>query len=205
MMSSVRAHITPEPSATLICDDSGDPEMASWLRETYPEAAIDAHEHMGHGPAIARAWNGARALDVDAVLWMEEDMVWREDVDLEAVWSVIRMGGIGQMAFLRNSHFPAEVAAGPHQLSRFDPALFTPESTLGHSWLRHQQFYTLNPNLAPIEVIRGNRWPASPNSEHRFSRRFFRQGDNTVGMWGRLDDEPIVYHAGTGERTGTGY
>jgi len=204
MMSSVERYVVPKADAVLICDDSGEKDMASWLEGMYPQARIDAHAHIGHGPAIARAWDAARRLDVDYVLWMEEDMMWVRGIDLADVASVIRATGIEQMAFLRNSHFPAEVAAGPHQLSRFDPDLFSPESTNGHPWLRHRQFYTLNPNLTPLDTIRGNRWPAQPNSEHRFSLRMFRH-DKSVGMWGRLEDDPIVYHAGVGERTGSGY
>lgn len=205
MMASVRQHVRPEPVVTLIEDDSGDPEMECWLSEMYPWARIDAHKHLGHGPAIALAWRNAQRLDVDAVLWMEEDMVWTRDIDLEEVWSVVLASGIKQMAFLRNSHFPAEVEAGPHQLSRFDPDLFTPETTHGHPWLRHREFYTLNPNLAPIGMLRGHRWPPRGNSEHHFSRTLFRHPDASVGMWGRLDDEPIVEHVGVGERTGDGY
>jgi len=205
MMKSVREFVAPAPVATLICDDSGDPDMAEWLRATYPEATIDAHPHLGHGPAIARAWNEARSLPVEWVLWMEEDMLWTSSIDLGEVVQVIAQAGVQQMAFLRNSHFPEEVAAGPHQLSRFDPDLFIPETTDGHPWLRHRQFYTLNPNVAPISTLQHNRWPPSTNSEHRFSRRLFRNEEASVGMWGTLDAEPQVIHAGIGPRTGTGY
>lgn len=203
-MDGIRRHVTPYPSMTLICDDSGDPGMARWLAETYPDATLDAHPHLGHGPAIRRAWDLASRLPVHHVLWMEEDMVLQRSIDLDAVAEVVDGEGLAQMVFKRPAHFPAERAAGPTIISRFDPSLFTDRVTGGRPWLEHRQFYSLNPHIAPRGSLRYHHWPPIPNSEHHFSRVLFRDPRVRVGMWGARDDEPIVQHIGT-ERTGSGY
>lgn len=202
-MASIERHVTGI-GMTLICDDSGSPAFAEWLRSTFPTAIIDAHRHLGHGPAVARAWQQASDLPVDWVLWVEEDMLFQRDVALADVASVLSVQPVTQMVFKRNAHFPEEVAAGPTVIDRFDPASFAERETGGHAWMEHRLFYSLNPHVVSRAFLRSHRWPARPNSEHHFGRRLFRDAHVKVGMWGTRADPPLVLHAGT-SRTGTGY
>jgi hypothetical protein len=204
-MAALDRNLTPRPPVVLICDDSGDPAFAAWLRERWPQARIDAHRHLGHGPAVRRAWDLARDLPARWVFWMEEDMILDRPLDLRDPAGVLEVTpGLAQVVLNRNAHFPAEVAAGPTMIDRFDPATFQPMVTHGHPWLRHRAFYSLNPHIVPVPFLKGHRWPPVPNSEHRFSLGLFRDPKVFVGLWGSRGDPPLVLHAGT-ERTGTGY
>ena len=202
-MAAVREHVTPAPAVTLIADDTGDPGYEAWLRERWPDARYDCHRHLGHGPAMARAWRAAQHLDSDWLLWLEEDMVFTTAIDLEVVADVVQRSGVMQMVFKRPAHFPLELEHGG-MLERFGRGAFTEQVTHGHPWLEHRLFYSLNPHLVNRRVLARYRWPAVPNSEHHFSRMVFRHPGARVGMWGRWEDEPVVLHTGT-ERTGTGY
>lgn len=203
-VQSVARNVLPAMAPTLICDDSGDAEYGRQLGRRYPFALVDAHRHLGHGPAVARAWQLASDLRADWVLWLEEDMVVARQTDLGALADVASTAGIAQMVLRRNAHFPAEVEAGPTQIDRFDPRTLTDEVTHGHPWLRHRLFYSLNPHLVSTAFLRQHRWPPVPNSEHHFSLKLFRDRAVSVGLWGARDDPPWVHHIGT-ERTGTGY
>jgi len=202
-MAAFQQHVTPAPALTFVCDDTGDPAYVEWMRERWPEARYDGHRHLGHGPAMARAWREAGVLDVDWLLWLEEDMLFTADIDLSVVADVVHRTGILQMVFKRPAHFPLEVEHGG-MLERFGRSAFTAQETCGQPWMEHRLFYSLNPHLVRREVLRRYRWPAVPNSEHHFGRQVFRHPGARVGMWGRWEDPPVVLHAGT-ERTGTGY
>ena len=204
-LDAIWLHVRPLPELTLICDDSGDDAHADWMRERWPAARTDAHRHLGHGPAVARAWKMASQLPVEWLLWMEEDMVLQRPLDLRQLVAVMDAEpNVAQMALRRNAHFPAEVAAGPTQIERFSPEAFTERGTNGQAWLQHREFYSLNPHLVRRDFLARHSWPPVPNSEHRFGLRLFRDGAVTCGLWGPRDAEPQVLHIGT-ERTGTGY
>ena len=204
-VSSIDEHLG-DFDARLICDDSGDPEYAAWLRETFPGFTIDAHRHLGHGGAVHTALQRAASLPVDWVFWCEDDMTFTRKVDLHAMAAQMDANPLlAQMVIKRQAWFPAEVEAGPTVIDRFDAAEFTERGDgNGSAWLEHRLFYSLNPHLVRRSFIAHHRWPARPNSEHHFSRRLFRERGLVVGMWGKRTDAPWVLHMG-GERTGTGY
>lgn len=202
-MAALARHLPPF-AVTLICDDSGDPSYVRWMRERWPGARYDAHRHLGHGPAMSRAWQSASELPADWLLWMEEDMVLQQDPGLPAVASVLASEpGLLQMVFKRQAHFPTEIEAGG-MLDRFGRAAFTDRVTNGLAWMEHRLFYSLNPHLVGRDFLRRHRWPPVPNSEHRFGLGLFRDRAARVGVWGGWRDEPMVLHAGT-ERVGSGY
>ena len=128
-------------------------------------------------------------------------------MDKAAIASVMDTVGddLKQMVLRRQAWFPAEVAAGPTQIERFDPSLFVEHGDNGTSWIEHRQFYSLNPHLVRRELMThlSTRWPAVKNSEHEFSRRLFRDRRVRVGIWGALSDDPWAIHSG--ERSGSGY
>ncbi len=185
----------------IICDDSGEPAYASWLRETFPDWTVKAHPHMGHGPAVRYAIEAASKLDVDYIFWSEDDYDYRRPVDKEAIARVMDEVGddLKQMVLRRQAWFPAEIEAGPTQIERFDPALFTERD----GWIEHRQFYSLNPHIVRRDLLSVLRWPAIGNSEHEFGRRLFRDKRVRVGIWGAKSDDPWAIHSG--ERSGSGY
>jgi hypothetical protein len=203
---SLEQHVGPF-DARIICDDSGDPAYAAWLRDTFPDWQVKAHPHMGHGPAVRYAIGEAAKLDVDFIFWSEDDYDYRRTVDKIAIARVMDEVGddLKQMVLRRQAWFPAEIAAGPTAIERFDQSLFVEQGGNGTAWLEHRQFYSLNPHLVRRDLLTvlARQWPAVPNSEHEFSRRLFRDRRVRVGIWGARSDEPWAIHSG--ERSGTGY
>lgn len=203
---SLEARVGPF-DARLICDDSGEPAYAAWLRETFHDWQVSAHPHMGHGPAVRYAIGEAAKLDVDFVFWSEDDYLYERPIDKAAIACVMDEQGddLKQMVLRRQAWFPAEVAAGPTQIERFDPSLFTEHGGNGTAWLEHRQFYSLNPHIVRRDLltILARQWPPVPNSEHEFGRRIFRDRRVKVGLWGARSDGPWAIHSG--ERAGTGY
>lgn len=205
-IASIERHVTPAFADRLICDDSGDPAYAAWLAETFPGHRIDAHPHLGHGPAVARAFVQATRMS-DSVRWVfvcEDDMEFQEPVDLEAMAAVMDVDpGLTQMIVKRQAWFPSEVAAGG-MIERFDPALFVERSRDEGTWIEHRQFWSISSNLVRRSFLGRHPWPAVPNSEHTFSLALFRDRSAVAGIWGAKADPPRVLHIGA-ERTGTGY
>jgi hypothetical protein len=201
---SLEQHVGPF-SARIICDDSGDPAYAAWLRETFPDWQVKAHPHMGHGPAVRYAIEEASRLDVDFVFWSEDDYDYQRPVDKDAIARVMDSVGddLKQMVLRRQAWFPAEVAAGPTAIERFDPSLFTERDSADGPWIEHRQFYSLNPHVVRRDLLSVLRWPAMANSEHEFGRRLFRDKRVRCGIWGAKSDDPWVIHSG--ERSGSGY
>ena len=202
---SLEQHVGPF-AERLICDDSGDPAYAQWLRETFPAWTVKAHPHLGHGPAVRYAIGEAAKLDVDFVFWSEDDYDYRRPVDKEAIVRVMDANeDVKQMVLRRQAWFPSEIEAGPTQIERFDPSLFVEHGDNGTSWIEHRQFYSLNPHLVRREMLTtlSRQWPAVKNSEHEFSRRLFRDRRARCGIWGAKSDDPWAIHSG--ERSGSGY
>jgi hypothetical protein len=191
----------------VICDDSGDPEYAAWLGESFPDWSVRAHEHLGHGPAVRFALGEAAEMEADWVFWCEDDLEFQGRVDVTAMVSLMEAEGddLKQMVIKRQAWFPREVEAGG-MIERFDPALFVERSSNGSSWIEHRQFYSLNPHLVSrgLAAALSRQWPAVPNSEHQFGRRLFRDRRVKCGIWGAKADPPLVLHIGE-QRVGTGY
>lgn len=202
-VASLERQATPAFTERLICDDSGDPEYAAWLKRTFPSFFVYAHPHVGHGPAVAYAFRRAAQMGTPWVFFCEDDYEFNRPLDLEAMSrAMIANPAVTQMVVRRQGWFPAEVAAGG-MIERFDPVLFTERGQDGTTWIEHRQFYSLNPHLTRRSFIAAHPWPAIPNSEHHFGRRLFSRPAVSAGIWGAKADEPWARHFG--DRVGSGY
>lgn len=191
----------------LICDDSGDPVHAAWLRESFPAWTVRAHRHMGFAGAVRFALAEAARLDSEWVFWAEEDFAYERPVDLARAAALMDAEGedLKQVSLKRQSWFPEETAAGPTVIDRFDPALFAERGGPAGPWLEHRVYWTCNPHLARRSLIGAiaPKWPEGPGSEHRMSVRLLSDRRVRMGILGARSDPPWARHFG--ERTGTGY
>ncbi len=200
---SIEAMVGPF-AERVICDDSGDPDYAGWLAQTFPGWRVMSHPRLGHGAAVRFAMSAAAAMEVDWVFWSEDDIVYERRIDVGKMVAVMEAeADLKQMVIKRQAWFPSEIEAGG-MIERFDPVLFTEHSDNGSSWIEHRQFFSLNPHLISRDILAAIRWPDVPNSEHHFSRRLFRNPRAKVGLWGSKSDDPWVTHVGL-ERIGIGY
>jgi hypothetical protein len=194
-------------------DDTGDTQYREALAQTYPEFThINAGPRQGFGGAIANAWSQVyRFSHADHVFHLEGDFTFNRDVDLGAMrQTLVDHPDLAHMALRRQAWAPEEIAAGG--VVEMHPDAYTDVfvDVLDRSWLEHRLFFTTNPSLIRMSLIRRG-WPDVPQSERRFTEYLLREGTPEVpgeqvrfGYWGSRTDEPWVHHIGT-ERIGKGY
>ena len=194
-------------SARLIHDDSGDPEHAAWLWDTYGPAGWLVHstpQRSGFTEAVrsARWWIGEH--DRNAyVWWHEQDFRLTRPIDLAAMCAVLDANPhLAQLALRRQPWNDRERAAGG--VVEQYPGDFYEVHEGGRTWLEHRRWFTTNPSLLPRWVVTEHEWPAGAESEGRFGLGLFRDPVIRSGFWGARDSGEWCEHIGT-HRAGMGY
>lgn len=210
---SARAYLTGIRSITII-NDCPDPDYGQWLEDEFigdPLDCLVAHLPGPHGywQAMRMVWSMARHqmsfFDTDAALFLEDDFIFNEDVDLACLDRVLdEQKHLTQIALLRQPWWPNE-----HEHGGLIPALeaqgqvFTEQTDGKHWWIEHRACFTGNPSLIPRRTFERD-WPEGAWSESRFGRLLFAAPDARGAYWGRRSDPPRVEHIGH-ERLGTNY
>lgn len=192
-----------ELARTVICDDSADIEHHAWLRLKFPDAELVAGRRRGgFAKAVRRAWDVALGSGQPWVLWLEDDFVIPQPVDLGAMATVMAARpNLTQILLRRQAWFPAEIKAGG--IIEQHPEAYSDETDGTNHWCEHQLgFWTGGPFLVRRNFLAEHTWPDCPRSEHRFGQQVMR-GDLRSAFWGKRTDPPAVEHIG--ERSGTGY
>jgi hypothetical protein len=208
----VRKHLRGPITEMFMYDDTGDARYREALLNVYPEFThINAGPRQGFGGAVANAWSQVYQLsDAGHVFHLEGDFRFDRDVDLDAIRQTLDdQPHLAHMALRRQAWAPAEVAAGG--VVEMHPEAYADSADdAGNRWLEHELFFTTNPSLIRMNLIRRG-WPDVPQSERRFTEYLLREGTPEVpggqvrfGYWGSRDDGPWIHHIGT-ERIGKGY
>lgn len=197
--------------ARLIVNDSMDVKYHEYLRETYGKkwfinsCALVAKSKCGFGGAIQAGWDWFKwpGFGTEWIFHLEEDFLHMRPIDTQDMVEVLRSDpDLTQVALVRDAVAPHEHAAGGLLQSR--PGQFSQElCQVGPSWnpskqipwLSHQSFFTTNPCLYSVDLVRQYSWPLGENSEARFGEQLVAEGKH-FGFMGRLDDEPWVKHIG---------
>lgn len=195
----------------VVFDDTGDLAHADRLR-----ASLDAHgagwrviQHpegrRGFGGAIRAAWAWLRRhSEARFVFHLEDDFTFERAVDLDRMVGVLESRPeLVQLALRRQAWNEAERAAGG-VIELRPEAYLERETPLYGKWLEHREFFTTNPSLYRLELVRARAWPAGPHSEGLFSLELFTDPDLRCGYWGARTQPPWVHHIGAG-RAGEGY
>lgn len=172
---------------------------------------INAGPRQGFSGAIQYAWRHLLgASNAEWIFHVEQDFVFREEIDLDAMAAVMTANPhLAQMALCRQAVNDVEHSAGGvvevnrgAYLQCSDPA--------GADWLEHQLFWTTNPSLYRLSMC-AVPWPSGPQSEGRFTHHLLRAGAPGIapdrlrfGYWGRYGEHVLVEHIGK-ERAGHGY
>lgn len=212
-LASFEEMVTGPITGRVIHDDTGDPDHAARLAETYPGFAVAATpKRAGFGGAIQSAWTSLGYLDPAAqwVFHLEADFVFRQPVDLQALTYVLAVNPhLAQLALRRQSWNDAEKAAGGI-VEQHPDAYLEGEAPNGLQWLEHRQCFTTNPSLYRRSLCNVG-WPDGANSEGVFTHHLLDLGTPEVigprvrfGFWGSRESGEWVEHIGH-ERVGTGY
>lgn len=201
---SLEEMVTSPIARRLIFDDSGDPDNALWLRQRFQSYAVhEARVRLGYSGAVARALDELTGRAQDWAFVTEDDFVFHEPIDLEAMRVVMDANEqVAQMVLPRQPWYPRERRAGGI-LEVWPGQWTTIEEVGGPMWREHRLFWSMNPHLIRTQFIEDHPWPREYRSERKMGRRVFRDPETTVGLWGGPGAE-FVEHIGV-ERVGTGY
>jgi hypothetical protein len=185
-------------SRSVVIDDCAeDPDFVEWV----DTLGFDLHvrpgpARRGYSGAVQTAWNQLTDLDdTDHVLHLEDDFIFKRPWDVaETVAFLHHHPYIAQVALRRQGWHSSEDES--ISIVDLNPALYTEHHDHDHDWhwLEHTAFWTMNPCLYPVHIIRGG-WPQGAQSETRFGARL-RDAGLVNAYWGRRDDRPWVMHIG---------
>lgn len=211
-VESARANLIGDVSELWMHDDSGDAAYRAGLARRYPDfGQLADGGRRGFGGAIAHAWQQLAARSAaDFVFHLEDDFVFRRPADLAAMTAVLHeWPTLAQLALRRQAWNVEERAAGG--IVEQHPGDFAEVHAMGHAWLTHRRFFTTNPGLYRMSLVRQRPWPAGDHSEGRFGLGLLEHGTPEApgplvrfGFWGGLDSGEAVEHIGH-SRVGTGY
>lgn len=186
-------------------DDSGDDDNQAWLEDRFPDFTVWQHDdgRQGFGGAIREVWRRLRSeSDADYVFHLEDDFTFNRPVPLAGMANALdHHPDLAQLALLRQPWNAIERAAGGIVQSR--PGDFQEVAVSNGTYLAHRAFFTTNPSLYAMDLVRDQDWPEGPDSEGRFTHQLLAD-EYRFGYWGTLSDGEWVRHNGT-ERNGTRY
>ena len=202
-LASFAASVDGPITRKVIHDDSGDPDYRAWLVDEYPGfEVVSTLGRSGFGGAIANGWGWCETGDEEYLFHLEDDFTFNRPVHLTDLAAVLAANPrLAQIALKRQPVNPTEAKAGGF-MGQW-PDEFADRETLGVEWCEHRLFWTTNPALIPMRVVRWG-WPIVPQSERRFAESVFADPDLSVAYFGHRDTPPAVHHIGT-VRAGCGY
>lgn len=200
---SLEAALDVEPDRRVIVDDSGDPGYRAFLERTFPHWELRAHgSRIGHAETMRDAWTIVDELDPELVLHVEDDFLFVEPLELEAMARILELRPpLCQIALRRQAWFPSELRAGG--IVEKAPDDFEDRADGELRWLEHRRFFTTNPTLYRRDLVELG-WPTGARSERRFGELVFADPDVRSGYFGAREEGPRVIHIGD-ERVGHGY
>lgn len=199
-MESAIANLKCEFDAKLMVDDSGDPIVAVYLDEKYPDFEIRHHSRpYGYNRCFADAFLWVRG-KFDFVFLQENDWVYERPADVVGMEEVLReRSDLSEMVLVRCPANGIERQTGGFFKAKVAEDVFEPYETKGYRWLKRLNFgFSGNPALFPIRVFDVDFPPMVRDlrdAEVGFGRELLARG-MTLGYWGTKADLPCVKHIG---------
>ena len=172
-------------SSKVIVDDSGDAKtklVDGWSHCFHPQ-------RRGFVAAINSGWNIARQSKTDFLFHLEQDFVFNEPVDIEAMATVLtKQPHLAHLVLRRQPWNSDEIAKGT--MGGFEDSKSCTDGV--HNWVEHEHWYSTNPALVPRRTFERD-FPAG--SEVAFGAELLADGQK-LAFWGSKDDAPRVEHIG---------
>lgn len=178
-----------------VIDDSGDPEFAAWLDETFPYlAGIHHPERLGLGGCFKSMLETFIASGCDYVFAVEDDTPLIGDIDLTDMAAVLQpRSNLAQLMLMRPPFNTEEVAVGG--VYAMSPDDYTERSDNVHTWVEHERHFGFQPFLATRDVARYVLDNATNFLELGVTEPL-KAAAFKFGYWGGLSDPPLCSHAG---------
>lgn len=184
----------PEFDHYLMVDDSGEPNIARELFNTYPKWQIHSHDtNRGMAAAIQTGFDLVTANDADFVFWLEEDMLLTGSPPIEEAMQILSDNEqLAQICFRREpvDINPTEIDNGCVLKTLVD---MSSHVMIHDKWTEYDGLFSLNPSLIPIDICQQG-W--DPDNEAGMTRKL-TSGGYTFGSWGHPNDQQTwVRHIG---------
>lgn len=189
MLGSLATHVKYPFGLIRIVDDSGNDPGPAW------PATWDVIRHpqrRGLAAAVQSAWSNLPP-EIDLVLHVEDDFVFVEEVDLDAMATVLKENPrLAQLVLKRQPWSPEERAAGG--IIEMNPGLYHQQD----GYVEHRRIFSLNPGLIPRAVVDLG-WP--DGNEAEMTERLVG-ARWSFGFWGTREAAPMVWHIGAERSAG---
>lgn len=191
-VASMREQIKPWPAERVIIDDSGDEGYGLMLEETYLDFSVAHHgERRGFCATVRDAWEVAYAPGADYLFHAEDDFVYNEPVDLEAMAAILDANPhLAQVALKRQPVNELERAAGD-LMAAWPPETWTQRG----GFIEHELTFTTNPSLIPRRVLELILASGVECAETIITGQLLAHGYK-LGYLGNVTDAPRVEHIG---------
>lgn len=193
-IESLEQNLVGDISARIMINDSlGESEgYHEFLVDRFPGYKVISQERLGLAGAIRTGWAALREVNgLSYVFHMEEDFTFNKKVYLNEMISILNSNeDLVQVSLKRDSVNPAEAAAGGFIQQR--PELYTQKN----GYVEQQNLFTLNPNMYSIDLLDLG-WPEH-GGESEFTSRVHNHSPNAkFGIFGSIEDEPLISHIGS--------
>lgn len=125
---------------------------------------------------------------------LEDDFIFNDKIYLSDMIDIlVNNPKLCQVALKRQAWNKEELKAGG--IVECDPDSFEDQTFWDLKWCEHRKFFTTNPSLAPMWVIKKG-WPLCERSEGIFTHELFKDPEVKSAYLGHKFDPPKVHHIG---------
>lgn len=203
-IASWETNLIDAPKYKAIFDDSGNSEYRNWLKQTYGDRfSIYAVDFVpaGQAKAVQSMFDYIKNLDVDYVVWTEEDWVLFRSLDTKEIFETLKQNiNVLQMRIPRTIWYADyhlfDLNAGSLLLDYIE------DKNAGWSydkWFNvktSHYFWSHNPCVFLKDIV-NNPYPTDGDHEFKFGTALLDSNPNaTVGFWANNPYDGYVTHIG---------
>lgn len=181
----------------IIIDDSGDINYSNRLNQLYSnDFHIISHQNnKGLSGSIRTLWDYSLINSVDYIFHVEGDFLFNKEIDISYMVKVFDyQKNLAQISLKRQPVNIDEINHGGFM--EMNPESYEDKyiEQLNYNFTEHRNFFTLNPSLYPLWVVKLG-WETGWG-EKEFAERLFLNPEVKCGYFGKKIDEPLVHHIG---------
>lgn len=204
-IASAETNLKANFDRKFIIDDSGDPEYANFLEESFPTFELVHHAERAGMNECARSMIRAAIASGSEYVWStEDDFIYPSTVNVKKMVRLCHCEPhLGQIVLKRNAVNDVEYAAGGF-MEAF-PDRYTEHSCPTANWVETSHvLFSGNPSLVRVAALAHAADVEMPSTDTYEVPCGAAMADNgyTFAYWGRIEDKPRCEHLGSNRSGG---